>query len=980
MSLSLVVGPASAGKIALLLERYLARLDEEPFLIVPARSDVDRVERELLRLRGCLLGGSIGTFDDLFERIAGNADSGNRRPVVGTAQRALVARRAIDAARPRLDGLGRSAGFAGFADSLLTTLGELESGLIDPEELDGGLAELYAAYRAELARLELWDRDILRRRAAERLQGDLDAWHGEPVLAYGFEDLTAAEWSLLEALAGRTDVHVSLPYEPGRVAFASLRGTAEDLAALAGGRTEELPPRYAEYTAPALAHLERTLFEPGPHAQCPIDGAVHFFEGAGTRTTLELVGEEVLGLLRAGVPAEEIGVVVPSLERWRAPVETVFSTLGVPYAAEGRARLDSMPLGHALVSLLRFAWAGGSRRELYAYLRSPYSGIPRASVDFVEGRLRGRAVHTPDRIEAETERLREAPLVALRELRAAESHPAGARALLGSMLRCAHGLAEPPADDAARLDLRTAAAAEAALDELDDWERRGEPLPPDDVIASLEKAEVRLGSPGEPGRVPLLDLLRARTRRFRAVFVLGLEEGSLPRRGRVSAFLDDDHRRELGRRLERPDSVSRDRYFFYTACTRASERLYLVREAADEDGVPREPSPFWQEAASVFDSDDVAAATRRRALSELTWPIEAAPTERERLRALARLAGNTDADVSADADSLAEANNWGRQLARARAAFDRKTRLRNPSLLAVFGARTTFAATELERFSDCSSAWLFERIIDPKTIDAEVDPMLRGKVAHQALFAFYSGLPKELGSDRVTEQNLEAALRFLDRCLADALRGGVRLDPADVQDAELRVGLKRDLEQFVREEAASELVLLPRRFEVGFGTDRSAPELQRGIELGDGLFMSGKIDRIDIDPFSARGIVQDYKSGKTSHSASQIESEERLQIPLYMLVLRDLVGVEPLGGVYRALAGRGSTRGMLRAEARDDLPGFKPADYLDETTFWDQVEAARSRAYADAVRIRTGDVKHDPRGGECPSWCDLWTMCRVARS
>ena len=70
MGLSLLAGPANAGKVALLLERYLARLDDEPFLIVPNRSDVDRVERDLLAPRGCLLGGSIGTFDDLFERIA----------------------------------------------------------------------------------------------------------------------------------------------------------------------------------------------------------------------------------------------------------------------------------------------------------------------------------------------------------------------------------------------------------------------------------------------------------------------------------------------------------------------------------------------------------------------------------------------------------------------------------------------------------------------------------------------------------------------------------------------------------------------------------------------------------------------------------------------------------------------------------------------------------------------------------------------
>src|SRR3954470_18104594 len=156
MGLSLLAGPANAGKVALLLERYLARLDDEPFLIVPNRSDVDPVERDLLARADCLLGGSIGTFDDLFERIAG-ADP-ERRPVVSPSQRVLAVRRAVEAA----EGLsvGRSARFAGFVDTLLSALSELESGLLDPGDLDGDLGVLYAAYRAELDRIGHWDRDL----------------------------------------------------------------------------------------------------------------------------------------------------------------------------------------------------------------------------------------------------------------------------------------------------------------------------------------------------------------------------------------------------------------------------------------------------------------------------------------------------------------------------------------------------------------------------------------------------------------------------------------------------------------------------------------------------------------------------------------------------------------------------------------------------------------------------------------------------
>ena len=93
MGLSLVVGPAHAGKVALLLERFLDALDRDPWLIVPNRSDVDRIERDLLSRRRGLLSGQIRTFDDLFATVA--AGSPGIRPVATPVQRTLAARRAI---------------------------------------------------------------------------------------------------------------------------------------------------------------------------------------------------------------------------------------------------------------------------------------------------------------------------------------------------------------------------------------------------------------------------------------------------------------------------------------------------------------------------------------------------------------------------------------------------------------------------------------------------------------------------------------------------------------------------------------------------------------------------------------------------------------------------------------------------------------------------------------------------------------------
>jgi RecB family exonuclease len=269
--------------------------------------------------------------------------------------------------------------------------------------------------------------------------------------------------------------------------------------------------------------------------------------------------------------------------------------------------------------------------------------------------------------------------------------------------------------------------------------------------------------------------------------------------------------------------------------------------------------------------------------------------------------------------------------------------------------------------SDCSSAWLVERYLSPRTIDGRADAKLRGSVVHTVLNRFYGGLQKELGgAERVDDANVEQAVAFVHECLHGALEG-VRLELTELQRRELTESLRRDLEAFVREEARSPSPLVPRHLEERFTLD-----------AGEGLSLTGKIDRIDVDPFGARGIVVDYKSGKSAPSARQIAEDERLQIPLYMLVARDVVGIEPVGGVYRPLAGDRRARGMIRAG--EGLEGFSAKDELDETAFWAQVETARDTAQRLAGRIRAGDVRHDPRGGDCPTWCDLWPMCRVRRT
>src|SRR5207244_12067264 len=169
----------------------------------------------------------------------------------------------------------------------------------------------------------------------------------------------------------------------------------------------------------------------------------------------------------------------------------------------------------------------------------------------------------------ETLKLRGQPLRMLDRFRESPEPLAAVRSVVRSMLRAAHGLESPPVGADAVIDLRAQEAVFDLLEELQAWLDLGGALSREEIFAAVERATMRLARGDESGYVAVTDLLRARTRRTEVVFVLGLEEGSMPRRAPGSPFLGDEDRRSIDERsrrsrLPKPVPVSLERFFFYT--------------------------------------------------------------------------------------------------------------------------------------------------------------------------------------------------------------------------------------------------------------------------------------------------------------------------------------------------------------------------------------------------------------------------------
>jgi len=78
------------------------------------------------------------------------------------------------------------------------------------------------------------------------LRGDPDSWRGRPVFLYGFDDLTVEQRELVAALAGATEVTVSLT-DPGDltlvIAGEPVRLTHEASVTLPRAHRQPLLPR-----------------------------------------------------------------------------------------------------------------------------------------------------------------------------------------------------------------------------------------------------------------------------------------------------------------------------------------------------------------------------------------------------------------------------------------------------------------------------------------------------------------------------------------------------------------------------------------------------------------------------------------------------------------------------------------------------------------------------------------------------------------
>jgi hypothetical protein len=364
--LRIVTSTSAAARLAAAAHALATRLPSEETLVIGAsRGAADDLTREVTRRAGATFGVIRFSLTELAARAAAVQLASPRRAPGSLAAAEAIAARAVFEARAA----GELAYFApvamlpGFPKALARTTHELRLGRVEPDRLDAAgaagadLTRLLARMDEQRGRAGVDDRAALFGGASRAWTSGRVRWAGMPVVLLDVTIDSRAEREFVAAVVGAApDVLATIPAGDDR--------TLEALTSL-GGRVDALQDAAAADAD--LAHLRRYVFTNEHPPLRTRAGDVRLFSAPGEgREAVEIV-RRLLDEAQAGVPFDEMAVLLRAPEHYLGLLEHACSRGGVPvYFERGTRRPD--PAGRAFIALLSCGVEGLSAKRFDEYL------------------------------------------------------------------------------------------------------------------------------------------------------------------------------------------------------------------------------------------------------------------------------------------------------------------------------------------------------------------------------------------------------------------------------------------------------------------------------------------------------------------------------------------------------------------------------------------------------------------------------------
>ena len=966
LQLELIYGRAGTGKSQLCLDEIRQELrnspDGTPLLLLVPEHATFKLEKELASTKD--LGGFTRAYVMGFRRFAHRVLlelGGALKPRISDLGKRLLVHRILSARESEFSAFARAAKQRNFTETIVNLIEEFKSYRIES-------AAIYSASQQVndvMLKQKLTDLSLIYTDFADYMDGKYtDAEdclnllaeklslsslvRGAKVWIDGFTWFNPQELAILrQLLLTAAEVKITLCIEEidssvhqQEVAlFHRQWQTRQDVMQIAREldvhvKEREMSGRYRFAAAEELENLEEKLVT-AKKIQIKSAGKINMVEAANRRKEVEGMAIDMIQKCRElNYRWRDMAVLLRDTENYSDLIAHVFSDLEIPFFRDGKRKAVHHPLAEFLRSILD-ALQGWRYEPLFRVLKTGFFSVKRDQIDKVENYVLmygvqgkkwqeewqfGKGANFTEEALAEINAIRKTlivPLNALQEkLKSCQTVSEYTDALYDTLESMEILEQLITLADQAQADGQLAEAREYEqlwnliinlFDQLVETcgeEKLSLTQYQELLIDGLEGLELSL-IPASLDFVTITTIEQNSSENAKAIYIVGINEGVLPKRGRMEGILNDAERlllHESGLPIA-PGTGSdnfAERFLVYSALTRASEMLWLSYPLADNEGNGLLPSTLierirkWIDGIKVMQlpldivqEDDILPfiGTGRQAVSALTGSLRnfkktgnlhpvwqdvynwAIHTESLKLVLNTSLAGlfYTRADDALSAEV-------------ARQLYAKHKYLRG-------------SVTRFEKFTACPFRYFAEYGLKLKERTLyQLQSFDIGKFLHDVLRCYGEALLKEGKRWREIspqEQQLRCS-RIVDTLKEQP---DYMVLQSSSQNKHLLARLKKTVEFSIARlsqfDAAS--AFEPMAFEKSFGlVDGDLPPLTYLLNDGNRLSLTGQIDRIDCVEVDGNlyYLVMDYKTGKADVALIDVFYGLKLQLLTYLLAVQ----------------------------------------------------------------------------------------------
>lgn len=960
MAVQFITGPAGSGKSSYLMSAVARTLQQDPrrniIIMVPEQATFC-YQYELITSHP--LPG-VFTLEILsFQRLARTVlqqTGGLAAQNIDELGRLLILRRLLQQQPECYPMLNQSAGRAGYLLKLGQAFQELKRYQITSARLADTLAgqtlprsafackleevsRLYSQYDAFLAQDCLDSEDmldlLLNRLQQTTLFGGTEIWVDE------FYDFTPQEFAILgELMQQVASLHIVLPADAAgsdlgrQSAFHHTEKTLDRLRRMARERQVEVAPHIhlqpvRWHNAGDLAFLEQHCFSTGRETWPAAPQHLHLLEGQNRQSEVDAAARMIRQLCRQqGYRYSDIGILTRG-DQYDLLLETVLTDYDIPYFVDHKETVRQHPLTELLLAVFDILHSRWSYAAMFRFLKTDLLPFDQKALDLLENYvlaygIRGSAWYQqkdwsygsgPEEELAMLNDLRRQIALPLYDLQQTLCRPQPAAVIIRALYTLLDGFGVPKRLEALCREAVEAGLLEAAQVHQQIWDKvigifdQISRLLPDTPLSAEEFADILhcafdnldLGLlPNSLDQVQIGTLSHSRSRKLRAVFVLGLNEGILPARATQDGFFNDQEKqqlRDLGLELspESREQLYEEQFYIYLALTRASDFLSLSYSLSDEEGKALRPSPVVNRLCRLYPALNV---------QPVQWPPADGADLMEYLnhpgKAMGLLGAHLTRAERPEAQEIwAGLYNWF--LEHPTPLFDRVRQSllheegsigQQLSSTELYGTPLRLSVSALERYRQCPYSYFLTyglRLRERSLYQMEAVDV--GQFYHSAIEQFSNYLLEH----QISWQSLDAAqtraiMAQIVAQLAPAIQNEILLSSGRYRYLCHRLQKNLERSALLLMEHGKRGDFVPVALEADFGT--SGSKLPRwNITLKDGttLALAGRIDRIETASRGDRCYLRviDFKSGSQKLSLSDIYYGLKIQLLTYLQVALD---------------------------------------------------------------------------------------------